>query len=260
MFKAEQLPCFIFFSTSQGINPAAETVVTSAAETKSGSTTEQTGTTSTEQSNTDVNEELEAKLAPFGFTTEQRAVAEKYAETGDANIIPDSYGKETVDKIIQGVKAIKEFMSENGIDSQQGEGYNQRNGSEQIYTQRTEIPNDVLKTKPLNSPNVDNWLEKGGRITIRNGEWTYTDSQGNSITYKNGYPDFKGSGYVKQEVDIGPFTNRSSDFRIADKMAPNGPKSNTSTWHHNEDGRTLQEVNRDIHKRFTHRGGISEMK
>ncbi|HOP11757.1 MAG TPA: TNT domain-containing protein [Oscillospiraceae bacterium] len=108
----------------QGVNPAAETVVTSAAETKSVSSTEQAGTTSTEQSNTEVNPELEAKLAPFEYTEEQRAVAEKYAETGDANVIPDSYGKEMVNKIMQGAEVIKKFNAENGIDTKQSEGYN----------------------------------------------------------------------------------------------------------------------------------------
>jgi hypothetical protein len=63
-----------------------------------------------------------------------------------------------------------------------------------------------------------------------------------------------------QEVDIGPFRNRSADFRLADRMAPNGPISPDSTWHHHEDGRTLQEVDKNIHRNFTHRGGISGMR
>ncbi len=62
------------------------------------------------------------------------------------------------------------------------------------------------------------------------------------MSYPNGYPDFKSAGMVKQEVDIGEFKGYKQDFAQADKLAPNGPISEKSTWHHKEDGRTLQEV------------------
>ena len=126
-----------------------------------------------------------------------------------------------------------------------------------LYTKDSLVPKDILNTKPHYSPVVDKWLESGGQITIENGTWKYTDSTGISVVYKNGHPDFKGSGHVLQEVDIGPIRTRSSDFRLADRMAPNGPKSPLNTWHHHEDSRTLQEVNRRIHGLFTHRGGVS---
>ena len=128
------------------------------------------------------------------------------------------------------------------------------------FTQGSTIPDEVLKTKPLYSPDANKWMINGGRITVENGAWKYTDAQGISVTYINGYPDFKGSGHVKQEVDIGPFSNRSADFKIADQLAPNGPRDPLNTWHHYEDGRTLQEVNRRLHEMFTHRGGISIVK
>ncbi|WP_221620726.1 HNH endonuclease [Tannerella forsythia] len=38
------------------------------------------------------------------------------------------------------------------------------------------------------------------------------------------------------------------------------PKIDGTTWHHHEDGMTMQEVNSDIHDRFTHRGGVSKTK
>ena len=34
-------------------------------------------------------------------------------------------------------------------------------------------------------------------------------------------------------------------------------KSIDGTWHHCEDGKTLQEIETILHKRFTHKGGIS---
>jgi len=132
-------------------------------------------------------------------------------------------------------------------------------GAGKTFSKGSTIPIDILETKPKYSPAPEKWLDNHGRTTIENGAWKYTNAQGTSVTYKNGYPDFKGSGYVKQEVDIGGFSNRTADFKKADRLTTQ-PKSPDSTWHHNENGRTLQEVNRDIHKQFTHRGGISEMK
>ncbi|MED0679986.1 HNH endonuclease [Aneurinibacillus thermoaerophilus] len=62
---------------------------------------------------------------------------------------------------------------------------------------------------------------------------------------------------VKQEVDIGKFESYPKDFAKADELAPNGPKSNKSTWHHHQDGQTMQEVDKELHDRFRHRGGMS---
>jgi hypothetical protein len=129
-----------------------------------------------------------------------------------------------------------------------------------VFAKGEKIPTDMLKTKPLYSPSAGKWLDDGGEITIDKGIWKYTNPEGISVTYKNGYPDFKGSGLVIREIDIGSFRNRTSDFKLADEIAPGGPKSRLNTWHHHEDGRTLQEINKDIHETFTHQGGMSLMK
>jgi lipopolysaccharide export LptBFGC system permease protein LptF len=120
------------------------------------------------------------------------------------------------------------------------------------------LTDDLLKTKPKNSPNPQKWLDKNGKITIdKDGTWNYTNSKGQNVKYPNGYPDFKEAGLVKQEVDIGKFDNYTSDFKKADSLAPNGPRDSVNnTWHHSQDGCTLQEVNKSIHKQFTHRGGM----
>ncbi|MGI5970391.1 MAG: hypothetical protein ACOX7P_01525 [Oscillospiraceae bacterium] len=59
------------------------------------------------------------------------------------------------------------------------------------FTQGSIIPNEILLTKPLYSPVVDKWLDNGGKISVKNGIWEYINQQGVSVTYKNGYPDFK---------------------------------------------------------------------
>ena len=75
-----------------------------------------------------------------------------------------------------------------------------------------------------------------------------------AVAYPGGFPDFAAAGLVKAEVDIGTFVDRSTDFAKANrKMA----KPANTTWHHHEDGKTLQAVDTNAHREFTHQGGIS---
>ena len=109
------------------------------------------------------------------------------------------------------------------------------------YKNSSDITKDIRQNKPLNSPAIDAWYGKNGTISIdENGVWTYHDWEGNSVSYPNGYPDFKSAGMVRQEVPIGPFVERNKDFAKAREMGY--IKSADGTWHHHEDGVTLQEV------------------
>lgn len=59
---------------------------------------------------------------------------------------------------------------------------------------------------------------------------------------------------VKQEVKIGRFQGYAKDFDKADKLAPNGPiDRERSTWHHHQDGTTMQEM-RNKHTERKNRG------
>ena len=121
-----------------------------------------------------------------------------------------------------------------------------------------DLKKDVLKTKPPHSRVPKDWIEAGGSIAIDdNGNWIYTDWFGVSIKYINGYPDYRGAGVVFQVVNIGEFRNRTSDSRKADRLAPNGPCKEGHVWHHSQDGCTMEEISREIHERFTHKGGYS---
>ena len=54
------------------------------------------------------------------------------------------------------------------------------------------LTKDVLKTKPLYSPTPDKWIKKGGKIEIDyDGDWVYTNSDGISVKYVDGYPTLK---------------------------------------------------------------------
>ncbi|WP_440963534.1 HNH endonuclease [Massilia sp. GER05] len=120
---------------------------------------------------------------------------------------------------------------------------------------------DRVSAKPLNSPNPQKWIDNGGSVWNElDGTWVYSDKVGNVVRYPNGFPDFEGGGYVRQSVDIDMVPNHTTDFINANKTAPLGPKLPTNTWHHNENGVTMQEIDKIIHSRFTHRGGVSIMK
>ena len=69
---------------------------------------------------------------------------------------------------------------------------------------------------------------------------------------------YKRQGLTNQAVDIGQLKEYTTDVKNADLVAPNGPRDAVNnTWHHSQDGHTLQEVDKAVHKEFTHLGGMS---
>jgi RHS repeat-associated protein len=71
---------------------------------------------------------------------------------------------------------------------------------------------------------------------------------------KNGFPDF--SGVAKAEVKIVGTGNRAGDFRAANEAAGLSRTPEGHTWHHHQDGTTMQLVPRDIHSKTGHTGGF----
>ena len=115
----------------------------------------------------------------------------------------------------------------------------------------------IIDSKPMNSPDPERWLkEVNGKIYVDgNGTWTYEAPDGVHVCYNDGYPNFERAGLVENKVDIGSFSdNRNNDFNKANDISP---KSETTTWHHHQDGHTLLAVDTKYHKLFTHRGGFS---
>jgi RHS repeat-associated protein len=73
----------------------------------------------------------------------------------------------------------------------------------------------------------------------------------------HGFPDFKAAGLVQKEVQITYTGTRGGDFAAANQAAglPSTPKG--MTWHHHQDGTTMQLIPRDIHADTGHTGGFS---
>ena len=125
------------------------------------------------------------------------------------------------------------------------------------------LTRELLATKPQYSPVPEKWLGRKGSISVdTEGVWTYTNADGVSVRYPNGYPDFKGAGLVIQEIDIGEFVNRGTDIRRAQKLHlfKGIDDEYPLVWHHSEDGHTLQQIRKDQHEQFTHQGGIARIK
>ena len=78
------------------------------------------------------------------------------------------------------------------------------------------VTNARKKGKPLNSPDIDKWKKKGGRVEVLdNGTWRYTDWEGNVVDYVNGYPVFK-EPHLRQSVNIGKQKgNHTTDYTNA---------------------------------------------
>lgn len=97
---------------------------------------------------------------------------------------------------------------------------------------------------------------------------------GKPIEYKDGYPDLseytakiKGAdGKMvdgKVEIEMSPVQDRKKDFRNADAMMreklgqPDWEPPDGWTWHHKEDGTTMELLPKDLHKNVPHSGGTS---
>ncbi|HRQ80478.1 MAG TPA: HNH endonuclease [Azospirillaceae bacterium] len=97
---------------------------------------------------------------------------------------------------------------------------------------------------------------------------------GASIRYVEGYPDFsKYVGHVKKsdgtlvpgrvEIQLSPTGNRNADFinaraAMAEKLGLSSYKEPENwTWHHKEDGVTMELIPSALHENVRHTGGVS---
>ena len=85
-----------------------------------------------------------------------------------------------------------------------------------------------------------------------NDTWTYHDKDGISVSYPGGYPDF--SSHVSKSAAFEFEGNHTSDYSKAYATPPPSEPDKNFTWH---DLQLMQLIPKDIHDRFTHRGGVS---
>jgi filamentous hemagglutinin len=63
--------------------------------------------------------------------------------------------------------------------------------------------------------------------------------------------------YAIAEVDIKYTGNRNKDYKLANEAAGIKVKPGDYSWHHHENGRTMQLVPRDLHQAVRHTGGCA---
>jgi A nuclease of the HNH/ENDO VII superfamily with conserved WHH len=101
------------------------------------------------------------------------------------------------------------------------------------------------------------------------GVWT-SDNGKYSVEYKEGWPDFStakgppGAEVYRGKVEIEMTGNNSKDFSAADKewkRIHDEARPDGYTWHHKDDGVTMELVRRDVHDKAmsgaAHTGGAS---
>jgi DNase/tRNase domain of colicin-like bacteriocin len=112
-------------------------------------------------------------------------------------------------------------------------------------------------------PVAEKWKDKGGTIQQNaDGSTTYTRSDGVAVTYdKEGYPDFTPYRHpTVKDVQIEFTGSYPKDYALADKAADITEKMRKRdgyTWHHHQDGKTMQLLKKDVHRDFFHTGGMA---
>ena len=74
---------------------------------------------------------------------------------------------------------------------------------------------------------------------------------------KDGYPDFRAAGVVKAEVKIKNMRGTNADYKAANDVLGVRKTPEGFTWHHHQDGTTMQLVPSKIHAETGHTGGAA---
>jgi len=82
----------------------------------------------------------------------------------------------------------------------------------------------------------------------------------NSVEFdEKGFADYK--PYTEKEIQVEGLTGKhKSDFNKANKVAGYTETPEGYTWHHHQDGKTMQLVPQDLHKEVRHTGGAATIK
>ncbi len=62
---------------------------------------------------------------------------------------------------------------------------------------------------------------------------------------------------MKFEASVKQVPNYTTDYTNAEKLLGRKYDPATERWHHHEGGNLMQLVDKKIHNRFTHEGGVS---
>ncbi len=120
-----------------------------------------------------------------------------------------------------------------------------------FYRQIVGVPYKVNGRMPLNYKYAGKTFHLPGKLKGKYPHGVPFNTQG--------FPDF--SRYVVKQVRFRFTGSRSKDFAAADKLAglPRGYRQNNElTWHHHQDGRTMQLIRTELHDAVKHTGGFAK--
>lgn len=114
--------------------------------------------------------------------------------------------------------------------------------------------------KPRKPSDVNVNIDHSKTIRHNDGNITFTDIKGNSVTYNaDGYPDF--SPYSKKTIQVENMNGKyAHDSALANAKANLNQTPEGYVWHHVEDGKTMQLIPQEIHNNFPHTGDASGLR
>jgi preprotein translocase subunit SecA len=136
-------------------------------------------------------------------------------------------------------------------------------GNSHTFFRKADIPDTVQKVGPSYPRNAD----KAGKVyhaedlpaSIKAKYSNIANKYPNGIRFDDqGFPDF--SPYTTHTVKLEKFVNYDNDFRDANKLAGFKIEPKGYTWHHHQDGKTMQLIPKDLHNAFAHTGGMATTK
>jgi A nuclease of the HNH/ENDO VII superfamily with conserved WHH len=111
--------------------------------------------------------------------------------------------------------------------------------------------------KPPSMGKPDQPTPNPNNATIRNKDLAGKNHPKSGVPFdKDGFPDFKAAGVVKNEQNFPHTGKRETDFSIANQKAGYSDTPNGMTWHHHQDGYRMQLVPEGIHRATAHTGSI----
>jgi hypothetical protein len=114
--------------------------------------------------------------------------------------------------------------------------------------------NPVNFNDPSGLTNLLQYLERGIRVINK----TLDVHPNTGVAFKEGFPDF--SQQAVKEVKLNNLSGTDKDFGLANKAAGYESTPKGYTWHHVQDGTTMQLVPTSIHQQTAHTGGSAWLK
>jgi len=176
-------------------------------------------------------------------------------------------------RVLKKLKEITQAMSRLAKKLDKLHFRNRRKAAERVRKARRDAVGSVQECAKLGKwgdnvqlPTTGSWKPPNSK---GHGRWT-SDNGKYSVEYNEGFPDFstakgtKGQEIYKGKVEIHMTGNNREDFKAAKKewiRLYGGPPPKGYTWHHKEDGVTVELVRSDVHDKgisgAAHTGGAS---